>query len=424
MSQDNAWPAATLVTRVLGEPATIVHRIRSHRVVHRRRLAAAVAGLAVAIGLAGGGVYAVAGDDPSGVSAPDVVGGRVAAARAEVAKRAHEDALKAPKVKVVDRSYSESAPAGAIVAQDPPEGKRIPENGALLVSVSKGSAYADVPSVAGLEGAAAFTLLRRNGFTPSRRYAPSAEIEGWHAVETDPAAGTRVKRPAHVQLVVSTGPPKRLVPSVDGLDAGAAVEALQRAGFSPVVEERPNAQVEPGTLLRVSTLHRLAGGDRVDDHGRRRARAALGGGLTGRGHGGRRARADHGARRGTSRALDHGHVPARALGRHCSGRPVRGHGGISRMSTPARRWCSRTRRTGSGRSPSRSTSPARRTGRWPSRCPASDGEARRASYASAVARTPPERRALRRSTAFVWSCETRDSVTPSTSPISRRVSSS
>ena len=31
------------------------------------------------------------------------------------------------------------------------------------------------------------------------------------------------------------------------------------------------------------------------------------------------------------------------------------------------------------------------------------------------------RRDFRRSTAFVWSCETRDSVTPSTSPISRRV---
>ena len=37
--------------------------------------------------------------------------------------------------------------------------------------------------------------------------------------------------------------------------------------------------------------------------------------------------------------------------------------------------------------------------------------------------TPP-RRAFRRRIAFVWSCETRDSVTPSTSPISRRVSSS
>ena len=100
-----------------------------------------------------------------------------------------------PKVKIVDRSYSESAPAGAIIAQDPPEGKRIPENGALLVSVSKGSAYADVPSVAGLEGAAAFALLERKGFTPTRRYAPSTEIEAWHAVETDPRAREEAEAP-------------------------------------------------------------------------------------------------------------------------------------------------------------------------------------------------------------------------------------
>ena len=38
--------------------------------------------------------------------------------------------------------------------------------------------------------------------------------------------------------------------------------------------------------------------------------------------------------------------------------------------------------------------------------------------------TAPPRRAFRRRIAFVCSCETRDSVTPSTSPISRRVSSS
>jgi serine/threonine-protein kinase len=262
-----ALPAAvTLVTRVLPEPATIVRasatiarapatvvsHVRSHTAFHRGRLVAAVAALVVAVGLAGGGVYAVAGDDPSGVSAPDVVGLRVKGATAEVAKRAKDDGLPVPKVKVVDRSYSESAPAGAIIAQDPPEGKRIPDNGALLVSVSKGSAYADVPAVAGLEGAAAIALLERNGYTPSRRYAPSTEIEAWHAVGTDPEEGSRVKRPAHVELVVSTGPPKRLVPSVAGLDAAAASEALREAGFAAAVEEKPETDVEPGTILRVT----------------------------------------------------------------------------------------------------------------------------------------------------------------------------
>jgi eukaryotic-like serine/threonine-protein kinase len=242
---------ATLVTRVLREPATIVRRVRSHRSVPRGRISAAAAALAVAVGLAGGGVYAIAGDDPTGVSAPDVVGLKVSAAKAEVVERAREDDFPVPKVKVVDRSYSESAPAGAIIAQDPAEGDRIPPNGALLVSVSKGSAYADVPSVAGLEGAAAFALLERSGFTPTRRYSPSMELAAWHALGTDPEAGTRVKRPAHVELTVSTGPPKRPVPSLAGLDTDAAANALQEAGFIPDVEERPRTDVEPGAILRV-----------------------------------------------------------------------------------------------------------------------------------------------------------------------------
>ena len=170
--------APTLVTRVLREPVTIIQRVRSHRPVPRARIAAVVLLLAAVIGLAGG-VFAVAGGDPAGVKAPDVVGTKVARgadrARRECARRG---AAACPKLKIVDRSYSESAPAGAIIAQDPPEGDRITGNGALLVSVSRGSAYADVPSVTGLTGADAFALLERLGFTPSRSYAPSTRDRG------------------------------------------------------------------------------------------------------------------------------------------------------------------------------------------------------------------------------------------------------
>ena len=203
------------------------------------------------VALGGGGVYAIASEEPPGIDAPDVVGLGVTAARAEVAARARGDGGPAPKVKVVDRSYSESAPVGVIIAQDPPEGDRIRERGVLLVSVSRGSAYADVPSVAGLEGAAAYAQLERTGFTPTRRYAPSTEIEAWHAVQTDPAEGTKIKRPAHVALLVSTGPPKRPVPSLDGLGAEDASKALEAAGFSPVVDARADTSVPAGTILRV-----------------------------------------------------------------------------------------------------------------------------------------------------------------------------
>lgn len=257
-------PAApqTIVTRILREPATIVHRVnaRAHRAPRRRRrAAAAVLALAVAVGLAGGGVYAVASEDPAGVAAPDVVGAGVDAARAELSERARNDSLPIPRVKVVDRSYSETAPVGIIIGQDPPDGDRIPERGALLVSVSRGSAYADVPSVAGLDARRALAVLERNGFTPSRRYEPSAAIEAWHAVETDPEEGTRLERPARVVLVVSTGPPKRRVPSLRGLDLDGAVEAIEERGFATAIEERPTTDAAPGAILAV----RPAAGARV-----------------------------------------------------------------------------------------------------------------------------------------------------------------
>ena len=245
-------PPPTLVTRVLREPATIVHRVRSHRVVHRGRLAVAAIGAVVLAALAGGSVFAIAGGDPDGVDAPDVVGTSVGKARAEIVRRARDAGVAVPKVKVVHRSYSESAPNGVIVAQDPPEGERIPERRALLVSVSRGSAFADVPSVAGLEGADAEALLERTDFVPSKRYAPSLEIAPWHAVETEPAAGTRVKRPARVRLLISTGPPRRPVPDVDGLAATEAKQEIEDAGFAAAIERRADTTVEPGTVLAVA----------------------------------------------------------------------------------------------------------------------------------------------------------------------------
>jgi serine/threonine-protein kinase len=248
----DARPVPTLVTRALQEPATIVHRVRSHRRVRRGRVAVAAIAAVALVALAGGAVFAIAGGDPPGVDAPDAVGWSVAKARAQVVARAHDAKVPVPKVKVVKRAYSESAPGGVITAQDPPEGERIPETGALLVSVSLGSAYADVPSVAGLESGDAVKLLERAGFVPTKRYAPSTEIAAWHAVETDPAQGTRVKRPAHVGVTISTGPPKVPVPGVEGLDGAEARKAIEDAGFSVTIERRPDTGVEPGAVLDVA----------------------------------------------------------------------------------------------------------------------------------------------------------------------------
>ena len=77
------------------------------------------------------------------------------------------------------------------------------------------------------------------------------EIDAWHAIGTDPKTGSRVKRPARVGLVVSTGPPKHPVPTLRGLDADDAANALRDAGFVASIAERPSTTVEPGSLLAV-----------------------------------------------------------------------------------------------------------------------------------------------------------------------------
>ena len=250
--RDTAKPVPTLVTRVLHEPATMVQRVRSHRTVPRGRIAIAAVAVVAVAALLGGTVFAIAGGDPPGVNAPDAVGASVARARAEVVSRAKDAGVPVPKVKVVQRAYSESAPDGVIVAQDPPDGERIPERGALLVSVSRGSAFTDVPSVAGLTSKDAESLLERTGFVANKHYAPSTEIAAWHAIETDPASGVRVKRPAHVQVTISTGPPRRPVPGIEDQDGPEARGTLEDAGFTVRVQKEAKTDVPPGTVLGVS----------------------------------------------------------------------------------------------------------------------------------------------------------------------------
>ena len=414
---------ATIVQRalrepvtIIREPATIVRKVRAQRTVPRAGLAVVVLVLAAVVGLAGG-VFAIAGDDPAGVEAPDVVGAKVAAARTELVESARDADLPVPRLKVVDRSYSESAPPGAIIAQDPAQGDRITGNGALLVSVSRGSAYADVPSVSGLAGADAFALLERKGFTPSRTYSPSMEIDAWHAIGTAPETGARVKRPARVHVIVSTGPPRRPVPTLRGLDANAAADALRSAGFVAAVHERPSTTVEPGSLLAVRP--------------RPGARIPLGSTVTLL-----VARAPHWEAvsnvEGTEDAEPEPFtVPAgaRLVLRTVDTSPLGLFGGSVRVEVSGdSEGETEIRRRRLDRAGGRVRRGANDHGRG--RCRrlrALDAGRRGAAvdvYVSAVARTPPESRAFSRSTALVWSCDTRDSVTPRTSPISRSVSSS
>ena len=232
-------------------PAATLGALQLHRAGRRRRvriLGLAAAGVAV---LAGGAVYAVASMEPAGIAAPAVVGDGLAEARHEVTAAATEAGVDQPRVQVTGRAYSEDVPKGAVLNQDPGPGEHVPSTAALLVRISLGSAWATIPQATGQKTRSALRMLGNAGFTPTRRYGPSLTVPAWHVAETRPAAGSRLRRPAAVEVVVSTGPPRAAVPDARGDFVDDAVSTLERAGFATSVEETPSTSEVAGTVLEL-----------------------------------------------------------------------------------------------------------------------------------------------------------------------------
>lgn len=180
----------------------------------RRRLVA-VAGLA-GVGL----VAALIGAQLFGTTArrvPAVVSLRPAAARAQILQ-----AVPGATV-FVRRVYSTRVARGRVISQQPAPRTTVGEHIAVTLQVSRGTPFATVPVVsAGQTPAAARALLARSGFAPRVRYTPSWHVRKGAVIELRPPAGTTVRRPATVRIVIASGYPREVVPTVvDGTLASA-----------------------------------------------------------------------------------------------------------------------------------------------------------------------------------------------------------
>jgi beta-lactam-binding protein with PASTA domain/predicted Ser/Thr protein kinase len=249
---------ATLVapTQVASAGTMRARRLRPYRAISRARVAVAAFVLAAVLAVSGGAVYALAGREPPGISAPQLVGKTLVQARARVAAAAKHNGVAPPHVRVTSRGYSERRPAGTILAQDHSAGTHVPSSERLGVRLSLGSSRAAVPAMAGAEPRDAVRDLAAAGFRPVRRYGPSRSTPAWRVARTDPPAGTNVRRPARVVVLVSTGPPRVAVPDVRGEDRGDGLDRLERAGLAVRVEEAPSTSADPGAILEVSPAPR------------------------------------------------------------------------------------------------------------------------------------------------------------------------
>ena len=126
--------------------------------------------------------------------------------------------------------FSESVPAGQVIASDPGAGQRVRKSDAVAVTVSRGPKRIPVPDVTGRSADQARQALAGQQLaagTSTEEY--SDTVAQGSVISSSPAAGERVPENTPVSLVVSKG--MTPVPDVRGMSKDDATKALQDAGF-------------------------------------------------------------------------------------------------------------------------------------------------------------------------------------------------
>lgn len=148
-------------------------------------------------------------------------------------------------------AYSETVPAGQVLATDPDPGSRIHDAGTVTLTLSLGKERYDVPAMAGMTEDQAQDALRETslGFGNSvERW--SETVPAGQVIRSDPAAGKTLKPDSAVDLVVSKGRRPIKVRDWVGESADEAEQALTDKGL--VVErvaEEYDDEVPAGDVL-------------------------------------------------------------------------------------------------------------------------------------------------------------------------------
>ena len=214
-----------------------------------RRLLATVVALAL-LGAAGFGVFQL-WDNWFGTETqpvPDLIG----ASDFELSRIENESGW------VIDRreQRQDGTVAGQILRQEPQPGTGLERGKTVTVWISLGPELVSIPgNLTGLFIADAEEALAAVGLSAgevTERFDEVA-IEGV-VIEVDEML-LQLEQGSRVDLVVSLGPPPRLVPEIDaGMSLAAALEQLEEAGLEALEWRVADNQVEAGHVLRVEPL--------------------------------------------------------------------------------------------------------------------------------------------------------------------------
>jgi serine/threonine-protein kinase len=229
----------TLPTAVAKESTVQVReRKKVSKRVRRNRWIAA--GLAVLLGIASWWVLIGPG---ASVKFPSVVGATTEQANSTLT------ALGLTTT-VVEERFDEDIAKGRIISTDPFAGDSIAVGGTVKLVVSKGAERYTIPSLVGLTPEAAVNLLAKSPLKVGEiTEVFNSKVPKGFVISSNPEQGTRVKRDALVDMVVSKGVETFNLASYVGTNGEQALNEMTEAGFNVTTTYAFDEKVMPGEVI-------------------------------------------------------------------------------------------------------------------------------------------------------------------------------
>lgn len=145
-------------------------------------------------------------------------------------------------------------PAGQVIDQNPVAGSEITPGTRVILFVSKGPAVEQIPDLENRPFLAAMNIISQLGWLASTSEEASETIPAGLVIRTEPPAQSKLSPGSRVEIVISSGLPMILVPSVTSLLEDSALQTLEGEGFQVnLIEELlPEGSVNDGRVISQS----------------------------------------------------------------------------------------------------------------------------------------------------------------------------
>lgn len=145
-------------------------------------------------------------------------------------------------------------PAGQVIDQNPVAGSEITPGTRVILFVSKGPAVEQIPDLENRPFLAAMNIISQLGWLASTSEEASETTPAGLVIRTEPPAQSKLSPGSRVEIVISSGLPMILVPSVTSLLEDSALQTLEGEGFQVnLIEELlPEGSVNDGRVISQS----------------------------------------------------------------------------------------------------------------------------------------------------------------------------